>query len=159
MTCPQRLVFNLNTLNCETSFKAPSTCASNPCQNGGKCIEMPFFQFSCECPFGFGGERCEKFEVCRPDTCGQNGVCVSLSPGSPVGHYCICANGLSFGLDCGRNTEPNPCLSNDSHDVNFPSKTNPSIYTHCEGHIPHVKFCSFPLVFSFEKQHCDWKDV
>ena len=38
-------------------------CASNPCQNGGSCTNQ-VNSFSCVCPIGFSGTRCErKFSI------------------------------------------------------------------------------------------------
>ncbi|CAH1790069.1 unnamed protein product [Owenia fusiformis] len=34
-------------------------CSSSPCQNGGKCNDY-VNSFSCDCPFGFSGKRCDK---------------------------------------------------------------------------------------------------
>ena len=33
-------------------------CASNPCLNGGSCIDL-IGRFSCRCPEGFDGKNCE----------------------------------------------------------------------------------------------------
>ncbi|PFX22302.1 Protocadherin Fat 4 [Stylophora pistillata] len=34
-------------------------CATNPCKNGGKCVDY-WFEYICECPTGFSGRNCEK---------------------------------------------------------------------------------------------------
>jgi hypothetical protein len=34
-------------------------CADNPCLNGGSCISNSFGGFTCQCPPGYSGQRCE----------------------------------------------------------------------------------------------------
>lgn len=157
MDCPNGLVFNLNTLNCENSFRQPKGCSSNPCQNGAQCTDLPFFQFRCDCPQGFSGDLCDKRDTCAQSSCGPTGVCMQLAIGSPVDHFCICQNGLTYGLDCNSRVEQNPCMPNDADTGFFASQSNSAIFVQCEGHIPHLKFCNYPLVFSAAKQQCDWQ--
>ena len=37
---------------------ALNECDSNPCQNGGTCIDG-FDSFKCSCPYGFDGPTCQ----------------------------------------------------------------------------------------------------
>ncbi len=34
-------------------------CADNPCLNGGACMSNGFAGFTCQCPPGYSGQRCE----------------------------------------------------------------------------------------------------
>ena len=34
------------------------TCASNPCQNGGSCVDG-IGSYSCSCPTGYEGDHCQ----------------------------------------------------------------------------------------------------
>ncbi|KAI7790755.1 cadherin EGF LAG seven-pass G-type receptor 2 precursor [Triplophysa rosa] len=34
-------------------------CSNNPCVNGGSCVDL-WGSFTCRCPLGFGGHKCEK---------------------------------------------------------------------------------------------------
>jgi len=156
MSCPAGLVFNLNTLNCETSFKAPKACSSNPCQNRAACVDLPFFQFRCECASGFTGELCERQNSCAANSCGSNGVCISLAPGAPVSSYCVCQNGLSYGLNCDTSMESNPCLETEADNAFFGSKANPAVFVQCDGHVPHLRFCNYPLIWSARTSGCEW---
>ena len=45
-------------LKCTTLEDNKHNCQSNPCQNNGTCYGG-FTSFYCDCPFGFGGERCD----------------------------------------------------------------------------------------------------
>jgi len=156
MDCPSRTVFNTFTFNCETSPKQPKGCLSNPCMNNGQCVDMPNFQYKCECRQGFAGRFCETTDACSQSPCGPDGMCIQLALGMPVKNFCVCQGGATYGLDCGARTEPNPCAPNEAEDHFFPSKVNPSVYVHCEGHIPHLQFCPFPLVYSTVLNRCDW---
>jgi len=156
MSCPKSLVFSPKTTHCENSLREPLGCLASPCRNNGICVDLPFLQFRCDCQEGFSGRLCQKQDTCSKASCGLNGECIQLANGSPINHFCMCDSGLTYGLACGPLVEPNPCLSNDADLHSFPSTHNPSIFVQCEGHIPHIKFCSHPLVYSHVKQECDW---
>lgn len=51
-------------------------CASDPCVNGGACVEFPGQgMFNCSCPLGYTGARCEtNVNDCADNPC-QNGNC------------------------------------------------------------------------------------
>jgi hypothetical protein len=34
-------------------------CTPNPCLNGASCVSNGFGGFTCQCPPGFSGQRCE----------------------------------------------------------------------------------------------------
>jgi hypothetical protein len=34
-------------------------CAENPCLNGAACISNGYGGFTCQCPPGYSGQRCE----------------------------------------------------------------------------------------------------
>ncbi|XP_015780355.1 PREDICTED: uromodulin-like [Acropora digitifera] len=44
--------------NCETDIDECASRKDNPCQNGGKCINV-LGAFQCQCPEGFNGARCK----------------------------------------------------------------------------------------------------
>ncbi|XP_022095362.1 uncharacterized protein LOC110981781 [Acanthaster planci] len=72
-------------------------CASNPCLNGGTCLEQ-FNRYTCVCVTGYTGLNCEvDIDECTttPFLCQNGGNCVNA-----VGSYrCICAVGFE-GTNC-----------------------------------------------------------
>ena len=87
-------------------------CSAGPCLNGGTCSPYGnFHKFTCACPLGYQGARCELDidECARTDPCRNDGKCVNTN-----GSYtCICKPGFE-GRDCLVNTddcEENPCLN------------------------------------------------
>ncbi|XP_022084521.1 sushi, von Willebrand factor type A, EGF and pentraxin domain-containing protein 1-like [Acanthaster planci] len=78
--------------DCETNV---NECASEPCSNGGICIDG-VDSFECICLEGFEGPRCEGHtDLCNPNPCHHNAVCEAEGED----YYCACPAGLS-GRDC-----------------------------------------------------------
>ncbi|RNA15229.1 hypothetical protein BpHYR1_051062 [Brachionus plicatilis] len=155
MACPAHLIYNPHLQRCDLHQDEPNMCASNPCQNEGKCVELGS-SFRCECPAGFTGKSCEREDSCTANPCGSAGFCLATHQGSSLGHVCLCNGGRSYGSDC-QKTEPNPCLNPGSNFKMFSSTLGPNVFAHCEGARPHFQFCQAPLVFSQTKQACDWQ--
>ena len=84
-------------------------CASNPCTNGGTCMNTAT-SFTCACPAAYTGTRCETLvDNCAANPCLNGGTCQS-----GVGQYtCSCPGGFT-GASCETNINdcaPNPCRS------------------------------------------------
>ena len=96
-------------------------CESNPCSNGGTCLDR-VGEFQCICPPGFAGSRCQtpiqvslhcifsswnllmdadfwylllKVNMCEPNPCGLNQKCVEHGTGNIS---CQCIPGLDPSL-------------------------------------------------------------
>ena len=73
-------------------------CVENPCLYGGTCTDK-VDGFTCACPKGFSGEKCERRpaegSLCSPDPCGGKGVCVEDYSISKA--RCICEPGYTSG--------------------------------------------------------------
>ncbi|KAK2165282.1 hypothetical protein LSH36_52g01014 [Paralvinella palmiformis] len=74
-----------------------SACASVPCLNGGSCMSADPEKFTCKCPSGFKGVKCEislhngeESEICRDQTyCLNGGTCYDV-PSFGELRYCKC---------------------------------------------------------------------
>jgi hypothetical protein len=71
-------------------------CTPNPCLNGAACMSNAFGGFTCQCPPGFSGQRCEDQDGCASQPCQNRGVCVSSGSAS---YTCQCRSGFE-GPNC-----------------------------------------------------------
>ena len=70
-------------------------CVSNPCLNGGTCEDVTG-SFSCDCPSGFTGMRCEiDVDDCNGIICQNYGTCQDETNS----YTCRCTDGFS-GTHC-----------------------------------------------------------
>lgn len=86
-------------------------CLSHPCANGSTCTSTAN-QFSCKCPAGITGQKCETdINECAdvPARCQHGGTCLNL-PGS---YQCQCPQGFT-GQHCDSPyvpCAPSPCVN------------------------------------------------
>ncbi|CAH1226137.1 NOTCH2 [Branchiostoma lanceolatum] len=78
-------------LNCETDI---DECASDPCLNGGTCLEHTGY-FHCVCPNPFTGDLCETDSRCSPNPCPFEWTCVS-SGGNSISCLGSTRGGIAF---------------------------------------------------------------
>lgn len=100
--------------NCEVDTGPP--CLSEPCKNGGTCLDENRGDYKCICTSGYTGSHCETeisiHPLCINNPCMNNGTCKVLSTGD--GKFdCDCLKGF-IGSRCeiDRNDcESQPCLN------------------------------------------------
>ncbi|KAL9952638.1 hypothetical protein ACROYT_G039916 [Oculina patagonica] len=64
-------------------------CSSNPCLNGGACIDQ-VNGYVCNCQAGYGGTRCQtNINECSSNPCLNGGTCVD----QVNGYVCNCQSG------------------------------------------------------------------
>ncbi|KAL2077818.1 hypothetical protein ACEWY4_027322 [Coilia grayii] len=87
---------------------AEGGCASEPCMNGGSCMEGEGGDIYCSCPSHFFGSHCELADnPCESQPCVHGGQCVP----KPQGYFCNCTED-SEGSRCQNLVDPcspNPC--------------------------------------------------
>ncbi|XP_069394492.1 protein eyes shut homolog isoform X2 [Paralichthys olivaceus] len=77
---------------CEVNL---NDCESNPCQNGGICVDGADL-YQCFCSEGFGGLNCEiNYDECVHGYCANNSTCIDLI----ADYECICPPGFA-GKNC-----------------------------------------------------------
>ena len=74
-------------------------CASNPCSNGGRCINGQDY-YQCECRQGFFGFDCQyEIDECLSNPCTAGSTCID-----EIGKYrCICVDGFTGNNCSGKN--------------------------------------------------------
>lgn len=119
---------------CTPEDKGPpgrlSACHSNPCQNGGECVENGD-AYQCLCKEGYTGENCEKStgltDPCEPNPCQNGGQCTPVDnkplcvcPEQYEGEFCEKSVGVGPGPGPGPGPggkspcHPNPCMNGGS---------------------------------------------
>jgi len=94
---------------CPAEMLLPGICSSQPCLNGGTCLEHPGTErgYTCQCPSRFQGSHCElDQDPCASQPCLHGAKCVNLNND----FHCECPSNLS-GKRChyGHHCHPNPC--------------------------------------------------
>uniref|UniRef100_A0A915CMH4 Notch n=1 Tax=Ditylenchus dipsaci TaxID=166011 RepID=A0A915CMH4_9BILA len=81
-TCVKLVEEEKHKCHCMPGFAGPfceydvNECASKPCQNKGRCINL-VNDFRCDCAPGYSGERCEtNIDECKNVACFNGGTCV-----------------------------------------------------------------------------------
>ncbi|UJR28695.1 hypothetical protein I4U23_009924 [Adineta vaga] len=163
MDCPSSLIYNPDIDQCEKVDKSRSICdREEPCLNGGQCYQTSPTTFRCTCRGPWTGERCETpVSSCASNPCGEGNECHTLVASDYKQDYvCTCDGRKSYGLTCGRNTVPNPCLASEQeHEQYYPFAYSAHAYVQCNGDIFYVRPCAGGLFWNQESKICDREET
>lgn len=93
-------------------FKDP--CIPNPCENGGRCMNISLWDHTCQCLSGYIGTNCSIEDPCASQPCLNNATCISHLNGSAMENgtaTCLCPQRFT-GQWCESQEDPcspNPC--------------------------------------------------
>jgi Notch 1 len=120
-----------------SKFASTSTLAAAPscfdegrrCLNGGSCLKYDEeTNYSCKCPIGYSGTRCEAYDPCAINPCLNDGTCLFKPPSF---YECNCTSQY-YGYQC---EKLNPCSNTSCQNggachINY---SNNDFYCLCEG--------------------------
>ena len=74
----------------------PDICVELPCMNDGTCVKSDPGKYTCTCPSGFTGDRCQyRPTPCSNNPCGKLGMCnEDLAKATAT---CVCKTGYKQG--------------------------------------------------------------
>lgn len=159
MECPNGLIYNPVVDQCQKKKNTETICERNrPCMNNGQCYQTSPSTYKCTCLGSWTGERCETpLSSCVNNPCGQGNECHTLKTNDYGQDYvCVCNEYQSYGLNCGRNTMPNPCLAaSTEQEQYYPFAFSAQAFVQCNGDIFHVQPCGSDLYWNQEAKVCD----
>jgi hypothetical protein len=158
--CPKGLVFHQESRRCERKLgPLESPCASQPCLNGGQCVQTDVTSYTCQCPSGFDGKTCElDARVCQtqqPCGQGQDVKCQSFRIGAALDHICILQDGQAYGLNA-QQVQQNPCKGVDGAQ---PLAITDKGFIMCDGESMFVESCPGGTVWDDLNKACVWPDM
>ncbi|CAF0953406.1 unnamed protein product [Adineta steineri] len=163
MDCPSGLIFNADINQCEKTTNSESLCERDqPCMNDGQCYQTSPSSYKCTCRGSWTGERCETpLSSCASNPCGENSECHTLVANDFKQDYvCVCDGKKSYGLTCGRNTVPNPCIAEpEDREQYYPFAYSAHAYVQCNGDLFYVRPCAGGLFWNQETKICDRAEV
>jgi len=159
-SCPKGLLYNQETRRCERKLgPLESPCVSQPCLNGGQCVQTDLSSYQCQCPAGFDGKNCElDARVCHSQNpCGQapGTRCQSFRIGAALQHICIFQEGQAYGLNS-QQVQPNPCSGVDGP---RPLTITDKGFIMCDGELMFVESCPGGTVWDDLNKACVWPDM
>jgi len=158
--CPKGLHYHPDSRRCERKLgPLESPCASQPCLNGGQCVQTDVSSYKCQCAAGFDGKTCElDATFCQnQQPCGQSPDvrCQSFRWGAALQYVCIIQNGAAYGLNA-QQVQPNPCTGTDGTQSLFFSDKG---FIMCDGESMFPESCPGGTVWDDLNKACTWPDM
>jgi len=158
--CPKGLYYHSESRRCERKLgPLENPCASQPCLNGGQCIQTDVTSYQCQCPTGFDGKTCElDARVCQTQfPCGQStdARCQSFRLGAALSYICILQNGLAYGLNS-QQVQPSPCQGVDGP---RPLAISDKGFIMCDGESMFIESCPGGTIWDDLNKACVWPDM
>jgi hypothetical protein len=155
--CPKGLFFHEPSRRCERKIGPVNQCASEPCRNGGQCVQTDS-TYQCQCPPGFDGQHCElDGRACQAQPCGQSPDvrCQSFRPNAALQYICIFQDGLAYGLNP-QQVQPSPCQVNDGpHALAVSDKG----FIMCDSDRMFIESCPGGTIWDDLNKACSWPDI
>jgi hypothetical protein len=158
--CPKGLLYHPESRRCERKLgPLESPCVSQPCLNGGQCVQTDISSYQCQCPAGFDGKNCElDGRVCQtqqPCGSGPETKCQSFRIGAALQYVCILQGGRGYGLNSQQVT-PNPCSGVDGP---RPLAITDKGFIMCDGELMFVESCPGGTIWDDLNKACVWPDM
>jgi len=158
--CPKGLVYHTQSRRCERKMgPLENPCVSQPCLNGGQCVQTEVSSYQCQCLAGFDGKNCElDARACQTQQpCGQSPDtrCQSFRVGAALQWVCILQNGEAYGLNA-QQVQQNPCKGVDGPQ---PLAITDKGFIMCDGESMFVESCPGGTVWDDLNKACVWPDM
>jgi hypothetical protein len=158
--CPKGLVYHQESRRCERKLgPLENPCSSQPCLNGGQCVQTDTSSYQCQCAAGFDGKTCElDARVCQTQQpCGQapDTRCQSFRIGAALQYVCILQGGQAYGLNA-QQVQPSPCRGVDGPQ---PLALSDKGFIMCDGESMFVESCPGGTVWDDLNKACVWPDM
>jgi hypothetical protein len=159
-SCPKGLVYHQESRRCERKLgPLENPCTSQPCLNGGQCVQTEVSSYQCQCPAGFDGKNCElDARVCQTQQpCGQapDTRCQSFRIGAALQYVCIIQSGQAYGLNS-QQVQPSPCKGTDGPQ---PLAISDKGFIMCDGELMFIESCPGGTVWDDLNKACVWPDM
>jgi len=158
--CPKGLVYHTESRRCERKLgPLENPCTSQPCLNGGQCVQTDVSSYQCQCLAGFDGKNCElDARACQTQQpCGQSpdSRCQSFRLGAALQYICILQNGVAYGLNT-QQVQPSPCQGTDGPQ---PLAITDKGFIMCDGESMFVESCPGGTLWDDLNKACVWPDM
>jgi len=156
--CQKGLIYSPAGRRCERRTGPFDACASQPCLNGGVCLNSDY-TYQCQCQVGFDGNNCElDARICHtqnPCGVGPGTKCQSFRWGAALEYLCVYQNGDGYGPNANQ-IHNSPCAGIDGpHQLAFTNKG----FVMCDGERAFYESCPGGTIWHDLTKACVWPDM